>query len=180
MIILIGPSASGKTEIAKELNKCYNIKKVITHTTRSPRTNEINDVDYHFIDKETFLKLKEQNYFVETTLYNNNYYGTSKKEISDDKVLIVDQNGKNAFLKLNNKKIIIFYIEANESLREQRMISRGDSLENIKERLIKDKIYFNDKAKENVNYIILNENKSLKEVTDEIYDKYMKSLQAKI
>ena len=54
MLIIIGPSASGKTECAKILEKKYNLKKVITHTTRLPRINEINNIDYHFVNKETF------------------------------------------------------------------------------------------------------------------------------
>ena len=110
MILLTGPSASGKTEIAKVLSKLYGIKKVVTHTTRPMRIGEIQDVDYHFVSKEEFLALQEENYFVETTFYNNNYYGTSKKEIADDKVLVVDPNGKNAFLALNDDKNIFFFI----------------------------------------------------------------------
>ena len=84
MIILVGASASGKTEVAKYLKQHYGIKKVVTHTTRSMRTNEVDGVDYHFVDKQTFLALKNQNYFVEVTNYNNNYYGTSRDEVSDD------------------------------------------------------------------------------------------------
>ena len=51
MIILIGPSASGKTEIAQILEKNYNLKKVITHTTREKRINEKENVDYYFVSK---------------------------------------------------------------------------------------------------------------------------------
>ncbi len=172
MIILIGPSAVGKTEIAKELFRLFNIKKVITHTTRPKRLNEINDVDYHFVTKNEFLALKSQDFFVETTFYNGNYYGTSKNEIRDDKVLIVDPNGKDAFLKLHNKDIVIFYLTADEKLREQRMKKRGDLPSAIEERINKDRIYFNEDAKKGVNYIIDNENKSLDEITREIYKKY--------
>ena len=53
MIILIGPSASGKTEIAQILEKKYNLKKVITHTTREKRINEKDNIDYYFVNKET-------------------------------------------------------------------------------------------------------------------------------
>ena len=54
MLILIGPSASGKTEVAKYLKKMYHIDKIITYTTRNPRENELKDVDYHFISLEEF------------------------------------------------------------------------------------------------------------------------------
>ena len=48
MILLIGASASGKTEIAKELTKLFGIEKAITTTTRLPRINEKNGVEFFF------------------------------------------------------------------------------------------------------------------------------------
>lgn len=176
MILLTGPSASGKTEIAKVLSKLYGIKKVVTHTTRPMRIGEIQDVDYHFVSKDEFLALQKENYFVETTFYNNNYYGTSKKEIADDKVLVIDPNGKNAFLALNDHKNIFFFIEANAELRRKRMIERGDNEDCIKQRLLRDESWFNEKAKEGVNYIVENENKTLEEIAKEIYDMYIERI----
>lgn len=142
MIVLVGPSASGKTEAAKLLYSIYGIKKVITHTTRPMRIGEKDDVDYHFVSKEEFLKLKEKNYFIETTLYNGNYYGTSKSEVSDNKVLIVDPNGVKSILSLNDPRIIIFRLNADSTTRFNRMIIRGDSIENIEQRISKDKDVF--------------------------------------
>lgn len=173
MIILIGPSAVGKTEIAKELNNLYNVKKVVTHTTRPMRIKEVDGIDYHFVSKEEFLKLKEADYFVETTFYNDNYYGTSKNEIRDDKVLIVDPNGKDNFLKLNDKNIVIFYILANEEMRVERMKNRGDSMETINQRIISDRKYFDKESQNGASYIILNENKTLQEIAKEIYEIYI-------
>lgn len=146
MIVLVGPSASGKTEAAKLLYSIYGIKKVITHTTRPMRIGEKDDVDYHFVSKEEFLKLKEKNYFIETTLYNDNYYGTSKSEVSDNKVLIVDPNGVKSILSLNDPRIIIFRLNADSTTRFNRMIIRGDSIENIEQRISKDKDVFSEDA----------------------------------
>ena len=146
MIVLVGPSASGKTEAAKLLYSIYGIKKVITHTTRPMRIGEKDDVDYHFVSKEEFLKLKEKNYFIETTLYNGNYYGTSKSEVSDNKVLIVDPNGVKSILSLNDPRIIIFRLNADSTTRFNRMIIRGDSIENIEQRITKDKDVFSEDA----------------------------------
>ena len=56
MLILIGPSASGKTEVAKLLAKKYNITKIVTYTTRAPRVNEVNGVDYNFVSVEEFAQ----------------------------------------------------------------------------------------------------------------------------
>ena len=58
MIILIGPSASGKTATCLYLQDHYGIRKVVTHTTRAMRVGEVNGVDYHFVTKDEFQKLK--------------------------------------------------------------------------------------------------------------------------
>ena len=54
MIVLVGASASGKTELAKQLYQTYGYKKCITTTTREPRKNEVDGIDYHFLSQETF------------------------------------------------------------------------------------------------------------------------------
>lgn len=59
MIILVGASASGKTEVAKMLGKLFQMRKVITHTTRPMRENEKDGVDYYFVTREEFLNLKK-------------------------------------------------------------------------------------------------------------------------
>ena len=58
MLVLIGASASGKTEIAKILIKDYNFKKMVTTTTRRKRKGEINKVDYNFITLNKFEKIQ--------------------------------------------------------------------------------------------------------------------------
>lgn len=176
MIILVGASASGKTEVAKELKKKYDIQKVVTHTTRARRAQEIEDVDYHFVDKTLFLKLKEENYFVETTLYNGNYYGTSKKEIADNKCLIVDPNGLHAFQSLHNPHIVTFLLLASEDLRKQRMALRGDSLENIQKRIENDRISFSKENIGEIDFMIDTETLSIEEVTAIVMKHYQEKL----
>lgn len=176
MIVLVGPSASGKTEAAKLLYSIYGIKKVITHTTRPMRIDEKDDVDYHFVSKEEFLKLKEKNYFIETTLYNGNYYGTSKSEVSDNKVLIVDPNGVKSILSLNDPRIIIFRLNADSTTRFNRMIIRGDSIENIEQRISKDKDVFSEDALSFKSINIDTEKMTLLEISKFIYETYQDEL----
>ncbi len=172
MIILVGASASGKTEVAKLLKSNYGIKKVITHTTRAIRINEVADVDYHFVSKEEFLKLEKDDAFVETTFYNGNYYGSSKKEIADNKVLIVDPAGLEAYLKLKDKRIVTFYLDANEDTRFKRMLQRGDKKELAEGRIINDHEKFTADLKTKVNFVIDSEHNDLETITKEVYDLY--------
>lgn len=176
MIILVGASASGKTEVAKNLAKLYKITKVITHTTRAMRVNETQDVDYHFVTKEQFLALKQNDYFVETTFYNGNYYGTSKKEISDEKCLIVDPNGLKSFQLLSDPRIVTFCLVCSKDIRRKRMEKRGDLEENIIKRLSNDDIFFSKEAIGEVDYLINSEEMSIDELTDLVYNIYKKHL----
>ena len=176
MIIIIGPSASGKTEIAKKLIKNFNFEKFITTTTRPIRINEKNNEDYYFVTNEDFLDKINNNEFIEYTLYNSNYYGSYKKEINDNKVIILEPNGLDAFNKLNLKNTISFYIDTDKHIREKRMKDRGDKKEDIEKRLKNDdKIFLN--AKDKVNYKISNNEKSsLDEPTNLIYKIYKENI----
>lgn len=176
MIILVGASASGKTEVAKQLAREFNMKKVITHTTRPMRAHEKQDIDYHFVSVQEFLLLKSQNAFVETTEYNGNYYGTSKKEIGDQKCLIVDPNGLHAFQQLHDPHLVTFLLTANEEIRKNRMISRGDTYENIHKRIAGDKKDFSKETIGDVDFCISTDLKTIAEITHQVYTLYQQQL----
>ena len=172
MIILIGPSASGKTEIAKYLISTFSFNKFVTTTTRTPRVGEINDVDYHFINKDKFNDLVSNNKFIEYVNYNDNFYGTTLEEIDDKKVLILEPKGLIAFKKLNDPKIVSFYIDASLETRKERMILRQDDPKEISKRIKNDDAYF-ESAKKEASFIIKNNNDtSIKESANIIYEIY--------
>ena len=83
MIILVGPSASGKTQIGYSLKKIYGLEKVVTYTTRRMRSGEVDGIDYHFITKDEFLRLEKENFFFEYVCYNEIYYGTAINSYND-------------------------------------------------------------------------------------------------
>ena len=74
------PLAQVKLQLQKKLSQKYpNLKISVSHTTRKPRPNEIDGVDYHFVSKNEFEKLINKNTFYEYATIFDNYYGTSKK-----------------------------------------------------------------------------------------------------
>jgi guanylate kinase len=176
MILLTGASASGKTEIAKLLAKKYGIVKAVTHTSRAPRVGERDGIDYFFVTKEKFIELKEQNYFVETTLYNGNYYGTSKAQVTDLKCVVVDPNGLKSFIALHDPSVVTFYLLATEETRIVRMRMRGDKPENIEKRIEGDRIDFRPANIAPTDFSIVTDDKSLEELADKIYIKYRLTL----
>ena len=81
MIILSSPSGAGKTTLTKKISKEKNYKISISHTTRKPRTNEIDGVDYFFVSQEDFQKLIEENAFLEYANVFKNLYGSTKEKV---------------------------------------------------------------------------------------------------
>ncbi len=175
MLILVGPSASGKTEIANILISDYHMKKVVTYTTRPIRVNEVAGVSYNFVSMDEFIKMKENDEFVETTFYNNNYYGTRKKDVSSEKIVVLDLNGLQSFQEKMPDAVFSVYLDTAEETRILRMALRGDSREQIEKRIINDRQLF-DKDKIKVNHMIKNEHTSLEKLAETIHEIYIKNI----
>ena len=176
MIVLSGPSASGKTEVAKALQAKYGICKVITTTTRPMRINEKNKVDYFFVDENRFMEMVKEDLFVEYTHYNGNYYGSTKDQISNNKVIVIEAKGLQAYLALKDERIVSFLLASYEKTRYNRMIARGDKVEDALKRLENDKNYFNDEVMHSGDFLIDSETKTVEQVADCIYELYIKTL----
>ena len=85
MVILSSPSGVGKTTLTKKIQQKYNTFKIsVSHTTRSARSNEVEGVDYFFINKNKFKKLIEEKKFYEYAKIFDNYYGTLKKNVDEN------------------------------------------------------------------------------------------------
>ena len=80
MLIFSSPSVFGKTTITKKIQQKYRSFKIsVSHTTRLPRSNEVNGVDYYFVSNKEFKRLIKENKFYEYAKIFDNYYGTLKK-----------------------------------------------------------------------------------------------------
>lgn len=170
MLILVGASASGKTEVLNYLTINYGLKKMVTYTTRKPRVNEIDGVSYNFVTIDEFKRLMDNNEFLETVCYNGNYYGTRKSDMADDKVVILEPNGLKSFTAEMKNKVTSIYLNVSEKTRIERMSKRGDYETEIKRRIVNDRIAFANV--ENVDYVLENENITLEELANKIYNIY--------
>ncbi len=177
MLVMIGASASGKTEIAKKLIDQHGFHKMITYTTRPPRPMEHDGIDYHFLTQKAFLKKEAAGDFIETVTYNHHLYGTAFKDTSPDKVLIVDPSGANVLYEKLNGAVVLFFIESPENLRRLRMSARGDQPADIENRIQKDAIRFKKENMKHIDYIINNETASLDKLTKTILSLYRRHLQ---
>lgn len=83
LLILSSPSGAGKTTLTRMLlENCADLRFSVSHTTRAPRTNEVDGRDYHFIDREQFLALVAAEAFLEWAEVHGNLYGTSTAEVT--------------------------------------------------------------------------------------------------
>ncbi|MGM9873335.1 MAG: AAA family ATPase [Bacilli bacterium] len=176
MIVLAGASASGKTEVAKLLAKKYNIIKAITTTTRKIRKGEVDGVDYFFVSVEKFLEKIKNGDFVEYTMFNNNYYGSTKDQISSNKVVVIDPAGLRSYISLKDDKIVTFFLETEENTRFERMLLRGDKIDDAKSRILHDREAFKKEQIAKVDFTVNSQTQNVEEVTDEIYQKYHEEL----
>ncbi len=108
MIVLSSPSGAGKTTLVKLLSKKKNFNISISHTTRKPRVNEIENQDYYFINNEKFQKLVKNEEFLEYAKVFNYLYGTTrtpvieKLEKGENVVFDIDWQGAD---QIKNKKL---------------------------------------------------------------------------
>ena len=141
MIILSSPSGAGKTTLVKLISKNKNYFTSVSHTTRTPRSNEIEGVDYFFTNKDEFQKLINENEFLEYAKVFDNYYGTSKKNIINkldegkNVIFDIDWQGTEQIIerKLNYKLITIFILPPSKQVLRERLSNRD-----MKDKLIVD------------------------------------------
>lgn len=116
IVILVGPSGSGKQKIAEEILKnTTGFKKLKSYTTKNPNYDNIND-NYHYISKEEFFKMQDNGLLFESTMYANEGFGSKLQDVSEilaenKKVLaIMDICGAMA-LKTNFKNVVTIYVK---------------------------------------------------------------------
>jgi len=143
LVVLSGPSAAGKDAVLKELQRrgrhCYF---TITATTRAPRPNERDGVDYFFYDETTFLRLLESGGLLEHQLYNGTYRGVPRQQVATaladgvDVVMRTDVAGAETLKRLAPGAVLIFIYTLSVEVLRTRMLSRGsESPESLQQRL---------------------------------------------
>ena len=164
MVILSSPSGAGKTTLTKKLQQKYNNFKIsVSHTTRPPRSNEVDGVDYNFITKKKFKDLINDKEFYEYAKIFDNYYGTLKKNVDkilkkNDIIFDIDWQGTKQLSKFKELKLVKLYlITDSKSELKKRLLNRD---QNTKEEIEKRFNSFDEDVKHwnDYDYIIINKN----------------------
>ena len=164
MVILSSPSGVGKTTLTKKIQQKYQSFKIsVSHTTRTPRSNEVDGVDYYFVTHEKFKKMINEKKFYEYAKIFDNFYGTLKENVDNmilknDLIFDIDWQGTKQLSKFKNLKLIkIFLITENKKELKQRLLSRN---QNTKDEIQKRYKSFDEDVKHwsDYDYIVINKN----------------------
>ena len=165
MVVLSSPSGAGKTTLVKLLSKKKNFYTSISHTTRKPRENEVDGIDYFFVKEKEFKNLIKNNKFLEYAKVFKNLYGTTKEQViiklSDGKNVLfdIDWQGTEQIKsqKLNFKLVTFFILPPSKKVLFQRLSNRD----------MKDKLIVEERMKQfdkdilhwkKYNYVVVNDN----------------------
>lgn len=130
-IVISGPSGVGKGTIVKELLERFNAWYSISMTTRPKRENEIDKVNYFFVTKEQFEENIKEDGFIEYATYNNNYYGTPRKEIDNklnnniDVIAEIEVKGAKKVKELYKDSVLIYILPPSFEELETRLRNRN-------------------------------------------------------
>lgn len=143
LFVVSAPSGAGKTTLCKEIvNYIPDIQHSISYTTRSSRPSETDGRDYHFVSVDTFKKMIAHETFIEWAIVHGNYYGTSKKDLTEllnngiDLILDIDSQGAKQIKKTFKNGVFCYILPPSfADLRNRLMVRKGDSPDEINKRL---------------------------------------------
>jgi len=164
MIVLSSPSGAGKTTLVNMLSKMDNYETSISHTTRQPRPNEIDNKDYYFVNEDEFKRLINNEEFLEYAKVFSNFYGTTRTPVIDklnkgkNVLFDIDWQGADQIKnkKLDYKLVTFFILPPSKEVLFKRLSNRD----------MKDKLIAEERMKQferdvlhwiNYDYVVIND-----------------------
>lgn len=183
IVILSAPSGGGKTSISKMiLNDNKNIILSVSVTTRKPRPNEKEGIDYYFKTIEEFQELKNTDAFLEYAEVYGNFYGTPKNHVNEmlengySVLFDIDHQGARQIKQnLSSKVVSIFIVPPSLEILKKRLETRGqDSNYDIEKRLqVAAEVMSHA---DHYDYVVINDDfeKAVKEIQEIINTEHLK------
>ena len=143
IFIISAPSGAGKTTLLRRvMEELPGLRYSVSCTTRSPRGNERDGEDYHFISSSLFQRMVERNEFLEWAEVLGNRYGTARENMNIlksegiDLILDIDTQGAKRVVEQIEPAILIYVLPPSLKSLQERLTKRGlDSSERIRFRL---------------------------------------------
>ncbi|TCJ01949.1 guanylate kinase [Cytobacillus praedii] len=141
LFIYTGPDGSGRKTISKMVATMFDMETVLSYTTRPPRHYEQDGEDYHFVDNEAFIKMKENHEFLESVEIDGFYYGIREEDIIkafESHALVyltLNPEGTEKLKLMYGDRVIRFFIYSDRDTVIQRHKAREDKEEDINRHL---------------------------------------------
>jgi len=171
LCVISGPSTVGKSKVVTRLSKHYGFNRILSTTTRPPRLEETNGIDYWFVSDEIFDMMKQKHMFLQVDENKMGRYGYAKKDIEQGvcsyKPSVLDISTRGFFRLKKHSDIIttgIFLMPPSFSDIEKRLRSRGTTRGIDSENDITNRLEFSYQEMEKAqyyDYIIVNEDTDL-------------------
>jgi len=141
LFVISAPSGAGKTSLVKAImQQSTQLQTSVSYTTRPMREGEVDGKDYHFVEKETFIKMRDADDFLEYAEVFGNFYGTSKSWLADtlakgdDVILEIDWQGAEQVRKTFADSTGIFIVPPSRAILLERLTGRGTDSEEVIQR----------------------------------------------
>jgi guanylate kinase len=132
LFIVAAPSGAGKSSLVNAvLAEDPGLRLSISYTTRAPRPGEANGREYHFVDRETFLRMAAAGDFLESAEVHGNFYATSQRQIDEiraggrDALLEIDWQGAQQVRRLYPDAVGVFILPPSLEELRRRLVARG-------------------------------------------------------
>lgn len=176
LIVLSGPSGSGKSSLVEALcDSEPSLHFSISATTRPPRQNEIDGINYHFLSHAEFKNRTQQGGFVEWAKYGEHYYGTLKSEVErplsegKDVLLEIDVQGAMQVKQQNFKSVLVFILPPSFEILAERL--RGRRTESDVERQQRLETASSEFASiKNYDYYVINPENEINQAVQQLRD----------
>lgn len=174
LIVISGPSGVGKDTVLEEMkSRGLPFHFVITATTREPRSDEIDGVNYFFLSEDEFAKMIEEGELLEYAVVYQDYKGIPKSQVrkalasGKDVIMRIDVQGAETVRKLAEDALLIFLSPKNDEELINRLKNRNtETKESLKLRIATTRQEF--KKIDLFDYIVVNQDNHLAETVDVI------------
>jgi guanylate kinase len=141
LFIVAAPSGAGKSSLVNAvLVEDPGLRLSISYTTRAPRPGEADGREYHFVDRDAFLRMAAAGDFLESAEVHGNFYATSQRQIEriraggHDAVLEIDWQGAQQVRRLFPDAIGIFILPPSLAALRHRLVARGQDSDAVIQR----------------------------------------------
>ncbi len=145
LFVIAAPSGAGKTTLVKALmTRNPDLRFSISYTTRPKRRNEAHGVDYLFVDKDEFDRLRAEGALIESAEVFDNFYGTSREQVEKHLgdghhvILEIDWQGAQQVRAAMPDCVTVFILPPSRDELERRLRSRGTDSDEVIARRLRD------------------------------------------